>query len=82
MKIPIAALLVLGVVGASSTALAEEKAPPRARGVIELDVTKIVGRSRPIVAADVGRATAKLPVSELRQPLLDRIEKAIEKDPF
>ena len=82
MKISIACLVALGVVGVNSTALADEKAPAKVRGVIELDVTKIVGRARPIVAADVARATAKLPVTELRQPLMDRIEKAIEKDPF
>ena len=82
MKVQVAAVLMLGVVGASATALADDKPPPQSRGVIEVDVVKIVGRSRPIVAADVARATAKLRISELRQPLMDRIEKAIEKDPF
>ena len=82
MKVQVAAVLMLGVVGASSTALADDQAPPKQRGVIEVDVVKIVGRSRPIVAADVARATAKLPITQLRQPLMDRIEKAIEKDPF
>lgn len=81
MKLQIAALVALGVVGVAGPALGDEKTPPR-RGVVELDPIKIVGRSRPLVAADVARATAKIPLTTLRQPLLDRIEKAVEKDPF
>jgi len=82
MRWKIAAVIVLGVGCYGSLAAAEEKAPPRGRGVIEIDVIKIVGKSRPILAADIARVTQKLPLAELRQPFSDRIEKAIEKDPF
>jgi len=82
MNVKIAAVVLLGIGAVSSAAQAEEKAAPRGRGFIELEVVKIVGRSRPILAADVARATQKIPLSELRQPLLDRIDKAIEREPF
>ena len=36
----------------------------------------------PIAAVDVSRIQPKLTLAELRQPFLDRIEKAIYSDPF
>ncbi len=54
-----------------------------ARGVITLAEVTITGRiQKPIAAVDVGRIAPRLTLSELRQPFLDRIEKAIYSDPF
>ncbi len=59
-----------------------DDAPPQ-RGVITLAEVTITGRvQKPIAAVDVGRISPRLTLSELRQPFLDRIEKAIYSDPF
>lgn len=70
----------------------DQEAPPApkkeasdapARGVITLAEVTITGRiQKPIAAVDVGRIAPRLTLSELRQPFLDRIEKAIYSDPF
>ena len=53
------------------------------RGVITLAEVTITGRiQKPIAAVDVSRIALKLTLAELRQPFLDRIEKAIYSDPF
>jgi len=66
----------------SAAALADETEPPK-RGVQTLETIVIKERvPRPLVAVDVGRRRPTLTLTELRQPFLDRIEKAIEKDPF
>ncbi len=53
------------------------------RGVITLAEVTITGRiQKPIAAVDVSRIQPKLTLAELRQPFLDRIEKAVYKDPF
>ena len=53
------------------------------RGVITLAEVTITGRiQKPIAAVDVSRIQPKLTLAELRQPFLDRIEKAIYQDPF
>ena len=58
---------------ASSSAFAQKKGR----------VVTIVGRvQKPIAAVDVSRIQPKLTLAELRQPFLDRIEKAIYNDPF
>ena len=58
----------------------KERAP---RGVITLAEITITGRiQKPIAAVDVARIRPKLTLSELRQPFLERISKAIYKDPF
>ena len=62
-----------------------QDAPPKegGRGVITLAEVTITGRiQRPIAAVDVSRIQPKLTLAELRQPFLERIEKAIYKDPF
>ena len=57
--------------------------PKSARGVITLAEVTITGRiQKPIAAVDVSRIAPKLTLAELRQPFLDRIEKAIYSDPF
>lgn len=51
--------------------------------VVTISEVTIVGRvQKPIAAVDVSRIQPKLTLAELRQPFLDRIEKAIYKDPF
>lgn len=53
------------------------------RGVITLTEVTITGRiQKPIAAVDVSRIQPKLTLAELRQPFLERIEKAIYRDPF
>jgi len=72
------ALFVVGVLGASSSALAQKKGR-----VVTISEVTIVGRvQKPIAAVDVSRIQPKLTLAELRQPFLDRIEKAIYHDPF
>lgn len=60
------------------TASAQKK--PR---VVTISEVTIVGRvQKPIAAVDVSRIQPKLTLAELRQPFLDRIEKAVYNDPF
>ena len=68
-----------------SMASAQDKAEGAAsgRGVITLAEVTITGRiQKPIAAVDVSRIQPKLTLAELRQPFLERIEKAIYSDPF
>lgn len=51
--------------------------------VVTISEVTIVGRvQKPIAAVDVSRIQPKLTLAELRQPFLDRIEKAVYSDPF
>jgi hypothetical protein len=51
--------------------------------VITISEVTIVGRvQKPIAAVDVSRIQPKLTLAELKQPFVDRIEKAISRDPF
>jgi len=51
--------------------------------VITISDVTIVGRvQKPIAAVDVSRIQPKLTLAELRQPFLERIEKAGSRDPF
>lgn len=62
----------------SSSVLAQKKGR-----VVTISEVTIVGRvQKPIAAVDVSRIQPKLTLAELRQPFLDRIEKAIYNDPF
>lgn len=64
----------------SSLAFAQQQP---ARGVITLAEVTIVGRvQKPIAAVDVNRLSPKLTLAEKRQPFVEKIEKAIYKDPF
>lgn len=61
-------------------ALAQAQKKPR---VVTISEVTIVGRvQKPIAAVDVSRIQPKLTLAELRQPFLDRIEKAVYHDPF
>jgi hypothetical protein len=71
-------LLVLATVLAPASAFAQKKSR-----VVTISEVTIVGRvQKPIAAVDVSRIQPKLTLAELRQPFLDRIEKAISHDPF
>ena len=51
--------------------------------VITISEVTIVGRvQKPIAAVDVSRIQPKMTLAELRQPFLDRIEKALYHAPF
>jgi hypothetical protein len=51
--------------------------------VVTISEVTIVGRvQKPIAAVDVSRIQPKLTLAELRQPFIDRIEKALLKEPF
>jgi len=71
--------LGLVLLTASGSALAQKKGGR----VVTISEVTIVGRvQKPIAAVDVSRIQPKLTLAELRQPFLDRIEKAIYNDPF
>ncbi|MDQ2646214.1 MAG: hypothetical protein M3020_20540 [Myxococcota bacterium] len=64
----------------STPALAQQRKGSR---VITISEVTIVGRvQKPIAAVDVSRIQPKLTLGELRQPFLDRIERAISREPF
>ncbi|MEI9939701.1 MAG: hypothetical protein WDO69_20975 [Pseudomonadota bacterium] len=70
--------LLLALLLSSATAFAQKKGR-----VVTISEVTIVGRvQKPIAAVDVSRIQPKLTLAELRQPFLDRIEKAIYNDPF
>lgn len=51
--------------------------------VVTISEVTIVGRvQKPIAAVDVSRIQPKLTLAELRQPFLDRIERALYRTPF
>jgi hypothetical protein len=72
----LASLVLLATL--SSSALAQKKGR-----VVTISEVTIVGRvQKPIAAVDVSRIQPKLTLAELKQPFIDRIEKAISHDPF
>lgn len=71
-------LALLATLFVPASALAQKKGR-----VVTISEVTIVGRvQKPIAAVDVSRIQPKLTLAELRQPFLDRIEKAISRDPF
>jgi hypothetical protein len=77
------ALVAFAALAATLLAAPEAGAQERKGGVITLDVVTIVGRvQKPIASVDVSKIQPKLTLAELRQPFLDRIEEAAQKDPF
>ncbi len=72
--------LGLAVLGWLVPAIGSAQAKKR---VITISEVTIVGRvQKPIAAVDVSRIQPKLTLAELKQPFLERIEKAISRDPF
>jgi hypothetical protein len=53
------------------------------KGVITLREIEIVGRvQKPIASVDVAKLEPRLTLAELRKPFLNRIEEAVQHDPF
>jgi hypothetical protein len=80
LKTSLVALAAAGILGfgAGSASAADSK-----KGVITLNEIEIVGRvQKPIESVDVGMIPVKLTLAEMRQPFLDRIEEAVQHDPF
>ncbi len=76
-------MVVATSVLAVGSASAQEDKDRKPRGVITLAEVTITGRiQKPIAAVDVSRIQAKLTLAELQQPFIDRIERAIFKEPF
>jgi len=72
--------LSCAALGITVTTPASAQKKPR---IVTISEVTIVGRvQKPIAAVDVSRIQPKLTLAELRQPFLDRIEKAIYNDPF
>ncbi len=71
-------LAVLSTALVAPNALAQKKSR-----VVTISEVTIVGRvQKPIAAVDVSRIQPKLTLAELKQPFIERIEKAISRDPF
>lgn len=79
-RLAIALAFVLAGSLLPATAAAQKKKKSR---VVQISEVTIVGRvQKPIAAVDVSKIQPKLTLAQLRQPFLDRIEKALYKDPF
>lgn len=69
-------LLPLLLLSSSRVARAE-------KGAITIAEVTIVGRvQKPVAAVDVSKLRAKITLSELKQPFVDRIEEVIRRPPF
>ena len=78
MKKLLTAAFSFGVLVAAVPASAQKKG-----NVITIGEVTIVGRvQKPIASVDVSKIQPKLTLAELRQPFLDRIEEAVQHDPF
>jgi len=72
----VASLFALAAITVSSESFAQ-------KGVIQLKEVTIVGRvQKPVASVDVSKMQAKLTLTELRQPFVDRIEEATRNEPF
>ena len=75
--------LLLGAAFAFALAFPVTASAQKKPRVVTISEVTIVGRvQKPIAAVDVSRIQPKLTLAELRQPFLDRIEKAVYNDPF
>ena len=75
--------LVAAVACALALTLAAPASAQKKPRIVTISEVTIVGRvQKPIAAVDVSRIQPKLTLAELRQPFLDRIEKAVYNDPF
>jgi hypothetical protein len=76
--------ITFALVGFALGSIATTASADSAKGrVVTISEVTIVGRvQKPIAAVDVSRIQPKLTLAELRQPFLERIEKAISRDPF
>jgi hypothetical protein len=78
------AFVGLATMTVANVARADETAPAKSqRGVIVLDTTVVTGHGmRPLVSIEVTRIEPQLTITELRIPLLERIEAAIYEATF
>lgn len=75
--------ILLAAVAAIVTAVSWPSRANAQGKVITISEVTIVGRvQKPIAAVDVSRIQPQMTLAELRQPFLDRIEKAIYRAPF
>ncbi len=81
-KIGVAVLLAASFFGASAAADDTPDVGKLKDGVDQIRPLKIVGHPRVPLSIDVARVVQRVPLAELRQPLADRIGKAVDKDPF
>jgi hypothetical protein len=80
MKWTLRAVLAAGLLLCGLPASAQKGKKNR---VVTISEVTIVGRvQKPIAAVDVSRIQPKLTLAQLKKPFLDRIEKALYKDPF
>jgi hypothetical protein len=78
LKLGTAAVVVIAALTGGRNAFAADQ-----KGVITLREVEIVGRvQKPVASVDVGEVQPKLSLAELRKPFLDRIEEAVQHDPF
>jgi len=77
------ASIVAATLLGSAVASAQQPTGTAKGRVVTISEVTIVGRvQKPIAAVDVSRIQPKLTLAELRQPFVDRIEKALYKEPF
>lgn len=78
VKAMLRAALVFSFLLGTTAAQAQKK--PR---VVTISEVTIVGRvQKPIAAVDVSRIQPKLVLGEMRTPFIERIEKAVHREPF
>jgi len=78
----VAVIVAVSVAILAPTKAHAQETKPGGR-VITISEVTIVGRvQKPIASVDVNKIQPKLTLAELRQPFLDRIEAATQKDPF
>lgn len=79
----IAGSVLLSLLFAGTLATAQTPTGQAKGRVVTISEVTIVGRvQKPIAAVDVSRIQPKLTLAELRQPFVDRIEKALFKEAF
>ena len=72
------ALVLICIVGLAAESYAQGK-----QRVVTISEVTIVGRvQKPIAAVDVSRIQPKLTLGNNKQPFVERIEKAIQDQPF
>lgn len=75
--------LMLCLLLAAASAIAPEARAQKKGRVVTISEVTIVGRvQKPIAAVDVSKIQPKLTLAELRQPFLERIERALYRAPF
>ena len=80
---PRTSLLLAGAAACLALLLPNIASAQKKPRIVTISEVTIVGRvQKPIAAVDVSRIQPKLTLAELRQPFLDRIEKAVYNDPF